>query len=159
MKNLRFLRKPLWAWSVFIPVEITSALQRYYIELKGILTLFRMGGAKSPPHPTSFSSVTPTNVGISSKTFWLLDLALLEHWRKISNLYLVPVPNYWTSTKTTSQKKRFFWSNPFKIEVVISSIIEMLELPNFGHMNKSIIQFESRNEILLVTSSTEIMTS
>ena len=28
----------------------------------------------------------------------------------------------------------------------------MLELPNFGHMTTSTIQFESRDEILLVTS-------
>ena len=35
----------------------------------------------------------------------------------------------------------------------------MLELPNFGHMNTSTMQFESRDKILLVTSSTEIMTS
>ena len=27
---------------------------------------------------------------------------------------------------------RFVWSNPYKIEVVITSLMEMLELPNFG---------------------------
>ena len=32
------------------------------------------------------------------------------------------------------QKNWFFWSNPYKIEVMITSLIEMLELPNFGHM-------------------------
>ena len=37
------------------------------------------------------------------------------------------------------KKKRFFWSNPYKIEVVITSLIEMLQLPNFGHMNTSTI--------------------
>ena len=26
------------------------------------------------------------------------------------------------------------WSNPYKIEVMITSLIEMLELPNFSHM-------------------------
>ena len=35
-------------------------------------------------------------------------------------------------------KKRFFWSNPYKIEV-ITSLIEMLELPNLGHMTTSAI--------------------
>ena len=35
----------------------------------------------------------------------------------------------------------------------------MLELPNFGHMNTSTIQFGLRGKILLVTSSTRIMTS
>ena len=36
-------------------------------------------------------------------------------------------------------KKRFLRSNPYKIEVVITSLIQMLELPNFGHMNTSTI--------------------
>ena len=83
----------------------------------------------------------------------------MPHWCKISSLYLVPVPNYWTWTKTTGQKKRFFWSNPYKIEVVITSLIEMLQLPDFGHTNTSTIWFESRDKILLLPSSTEIMTS
>ena len=42
---------------------------------------------------------------------------------------------------------------------MITSLIEMLELPNFGHMKTSIIQFESGDKILLVTSWTDIMTS
>ena len=32
----------------------------------------------------------------------------------------MPVPNYWTWTKTTPQKKQFFSSNPRKIEVMIT---------------------------------------
>ena len=35
----------------------------------------------------------------------------------------------------------------------------MLELPNFRHMAKSTIQFESRNKTLLVTPWAEIITS
>ena len=31
-------------------------------------------------------------------------------------------------------KNLFFWLNPYKIEVMITSLIEMLELPIFGHM-------------------------
>ena len=31
-------------------------------------------------------------------------------------------------------KKWFFWPNPYKHEVMTTSLIEMLELPNFGHM-------------------------
>ena len=42
---------------------------------------------------------------------------------------------------------------------MITSVIEMVELPNFDHMNTSTISFESRDKILLVTSWTEIMTS
>ena len=40
-------------------------------------------------------------------------------------------------------KKLFFWSNPYKIEVMITSLVQTLELPNFGHMTTSIIEFES----------------
>ena len=36
-----------------------------------------------------------------------------------------------------------------------TSLIEMLELPNFVHMTKSTIWFEWRDKILLVTSWTE----
>ena len=67
-------------------------------------------------------------------TFWLLILTLFPHWCKISRLWLVPVPNYWTWTNSTSQKNWFFWSNPYKIENLITSFIEILELPNFGDM-------------------------
>ena len=56
-------------------------------------------------------------------------------------------------------KNWFPWSNPYKIEVIIASPAEMLKLPNFGLMNTSTIQFESRDEILLVISWTEITTS
>ena len=35
---------------------------------------------------------------------------------------------------------------------MITSLIEMLELQNFGHMNTPAVQFESRNTTLLVTS-------
>ena len=38
-----------------------------------------------------------------------------------------------------SSKKWFFWSNPYKIEAMITSLMEMLELRNFGHMTTSTI--------------------
>ena len=98
---------------------------------------------------TSFSPVTSTNVGTSPKTFWLLVLIkifwllvliVFPHWCKISVSYLVPVPNYWTWTKTTPQKSvLFFCSNPYKVEVMMISFIEMLELPNFCLMTSSTI--------------------
>ena len=96
-------------------------------------------GPNQKGSPTSFCPVTSTNVGISPKTFWLLVLTLLTDWCKIWILYLVSLPNCWTWTKTTSQKKWFFWLNPYKIEVVITSLREMLQLPNFNHMNTSTI--------------------
>ena len=82
----------------------------------------------------------------------------MSQWCEISRPYLVPVPNYWTSTNTTP-KKWFFWSNPYKVEVMITSLIEMLKLPKIGHMTTSTILFESCEKNLLVTSHTEVMTS
>ena len=75
-------------------------------------------GEKTPS--TSFSPVTSTNIGTSPPKFLLLVLTLLPHWCEISGLYLVPVPNYSTWTKTTSQKKGFFWLNCYTIEVIIT---------------------------------------
>ena len=73
------------------------------------------------------------------KTFWLLVLTLLPHWCKILSFYLFPVPNYWTWTKTTPQKKEIFCSNLYKIEVTITFLIEISELPNFDHLVTSAI--------------------
>ena len=42
---------------------------------------------------------------------------------------------------------------------MITSLTEMLYLPNFDQMTTSTIQFESRDKILLVTLWTGIMTS
>ena len=67
------------------------------------------GGVKSLPPPTSFSPVTSRNVGAGPNTFLILVLTFLPHWCKILSSYLVLVPNYWTWTKATPQKKRFFW--------------------------------------------------
>ena len=51
-----------------------------------------------------------------------------------------------------------FWSNPYKIGVMKTSFIEMLELPIFGRMTASTIRFVPNEKILLVTSWTENMT-
>ena len=58
-----------------------------------------------------------------------------------------------------SKSQVFFWSNPYKINCVRTSLIEMLQSWNFYHMTTSIIEFESCDKILLVTSSKQIMTS
>ena len=51
------------------------------------------------------------------------------------------------------------WPNPYKIAIIITCLIEMLELQNFGHMIKSTTKIESCDKILMVTSWTELMTS
>ena len=48
---------------------------------------------------------------LAPKTFWLSVLTLSPQWGKSSRQYIVPVPNYWTLTKTRIQKV-VFWSNP-----------------------------------------------
>ena len=42
---------------------------------------------------------------------------------------------------------------------MITSLIEMLELPNFGHMIVSTISFDSRDKVFLMMSRTGIMMS
>ena len=37
------------------------------------------------------------------------------------------------------KKNSLFWSNPYKIEVMITSLMEILKLSNFGHMTTSTI--------------------
>ena len=112
-----------------------------------LLTLFRMTRRKIPS-TTNFFPLTSINVRMTPpKTFWLLVLTLLSLWCKILSSYLASVPNYRNWTKTTTQKKRFFWSNLYKLEVMINSFIEMLELPNFVHMSTSTLWFESRDVI------------
>ena len=34
-------------------------------------------------------------------------------------------------------KKQFFWSNPYKIEIIKTSLIEMLEVSKFSHLTTS----------------------
>ena len=96
------------------------------------------GGAKRPL-PISFSPVTSTNVGISSQnflTFCFNPFATLPPCCRYSQSQISEL-----GTKTTPQKNVVFLvkSCPYKIEVVITSLIEMLELPNFRHMITSTI--------------------
>ena len=87
---------------------------------------------------TNFSPVTFTNVEIRPKIFWLF-LTLLSNLCQISRAYLVSVSDYCTWTKTTTQKNWVFWSYLFKIQVMITSLIEMLELKKTVHMTTCIM--------------------
>ena len=92
-----------------------------------------VGGPKMPP--ISFSFVTSTNVGGSPKNFMTFGFDLFAI--SVQNFKAIPSasPKLLNLNKTTSQKS-FFCSNPYKTEVIITSLIEMLKLPNFGHMTK-----------------------
>ena len=92
-------------------------------------------GAKRPP--TSFSPVTSTNVGISPQNF--LTFSFNPFATLVQNFVPSASPKLLNLNETTHQKKRSFWSNPYKIEVVTTFPIEMLQLPNFGHMITSVI--------------------
>ena len=65
-------------------------------------------------------------------------------------------PKLLNSNQLTPQKIVLFWSNSYKMVVVIVPLIEMRELPNFGHINTST---ESHGKILLVMSWKKIMRS
>ena len=96
-----------------------------------------MGVQKVPS--TSFSPVTSTNVRISTQNF--LTFSFNPFDRLVYNFKFVPSarPKLLDLNRDHPSKKQFFWSNPYKIEVMITSVIQMLELPNFGHMTTSII--------------------
>ena len=68
-------------------------------------------------------------------------------------------PKLMNSNHDYPSKKIFFWSVPQKTEVLRILPIEMLELPNFGHMTTFKMQFESYDIVLLMMQLTEIMTS
>ena len=118
------------------------------------LTLFRMGGrgrGSKKATPTSFSPVTSINVALSPEnfpTFSFNPFATL-----VQNFMVIPS----SSTRSLNLNQdhplqKLFWSNSYKIDVMITSLIEMLVLLNLGHMTTPTIQFESPDEILLVTS-------
>ena len=96
------------------------------------------GGPKSPP-PTSFSSVTFAKVRISPQNFLTFSFNIFA--TLVQNFNFVPSasPKLLNLNQDRPSKKRFFWSSPYKIEVIITFLMEMLQLPNFGHMIKSII--------------------
>ena len=65
-------------------------------------------------------------------------------------------PKLLNSNQAHPSKKLIFWSNSYKMVVVIVPLIKMREIPNFGHINTST---ESRGKILLVMLWTKIMRS
>ena len=98
------------------------------------LTLFRMGGVAKRPLSTSFSSVTSTNVGFRPKNF--LTFSFNPFSPQLQNFKFAPSASLklLNLNQDYPSKKWFFWSNPYKIEVMITSLKETLELSIFGHM-------------------------
>ena len=81
--------------------------------------------------PTSFSPVTSTNVGSSPQNF--LTFSFNPFARLLQNFKSVPsaCPTLLNLNQDHPSNKLFFCSNPYKVEVMITFLIEVLE---FGHM-------------------------
>ena len=88
------------------------------------------GGAKRPP--TSFSPVTSTNVKISPQIF--LTFSFNHFATLMKNFKAIPSARLLNLNQKHPSKNLFFWSHPYKIEIMIISLIEMLELPSFDYM-------------------------
>ena len=69
------------------------------------------------------------------KTFCHLVFLLVLNFKNMTNTN----PKLLKLNQDHTSKDRFFWLNPYKIEVMINSLIKMLELQNFGHMTISAI--------------------
>ena len=89
-------------------------------------------GSKKAPS-TSFSPVTFRNVGISPKS--ILNFSFTPFSALVQNFRVMPSvsPELLNLNHERPSKNWFLCSNPYKIEVMITSLIEMLGLPNFGH--------------------------
>ena len=118
--------------NLFIYSLVNYLIYLFHFETDNIPSPYSGWGPKRPPYqffPCNFYKLKN-----KPPKLWLLVLFPLPHLRKISRSYLVPVLSYWTWTNRIPKKNRFFWSNTSKIEVMKTSLIEMLELPHFGHM-------------------------
>ena len=101
-----------------------SFSREYLISWAGLassgLTLFRMRrGTKKPPFHQNF-------LPFSFNPF-LTIVENFKYVRSVSSKLL-------DLNQDHPSKKWFFWSNSYKIEIVITSLIEMLELLNFRQL-------------------------
>ena len=78
-----------------------------------------------------FISAILFKVRIERSSYQYFSLQFLQYKTQIIELKPRPALKY----------RVFFWSNLYKIKVMITSDIEMLEVPNFGHMTTSTIKF------------------
>ena len=88
---------------------------------------------------TSFSPVTSTNVRFRPQNFLTFIFNLFA--TLVQNFKFVPSAalKLLNLDQDHALKKQFLGSNSYKIEVMITFFIEMVQLPNFGYMTTSII--------------------
>ena len=91
----------------------------------------RGGGAQKVP-PASFSPVTSTNVGTDPQN--LLTFSFNPFATLVKNFK--PLPSVSPKLLNLNQGHP---SNSYEIEIMITSLIEMLKLSNFDHMITSTI--------------------
>ena len=99
------------------------------------LTLFRNGGGGKKA-PYQFFPVTSTNVRISPQN--VLTLTFNPFAILVQNFKVIPnaSPKLWNLNQDHLSKKVVFRSKPSKIEVMVTSVIEMLD-SNFGYVTTS----------------------
>ena len=108
--------------------EVKSIPFKFFLQCRILFASFRF--EKITLFPSHFYK-------LGSKSFWLL--VFNPFTTLVQNFKFVPSanPKLLNLKQNHPSKKLFFWSNPYKIEVMTTSTIEMLELPNFGHMTTS----------------------
>ena len=105
------------------------------IDVIETLTIFRMGGGLGKKSfPNSFSPVTSLNVRITSQNCLAFSLNsfkpflnyLKPHWLSFQNNTCCQSPVIELEPRPPPLKVLFFSSNRYKIQVIITSLIEML---------------------------------
>ena len=94
------------------------------------LTLFRMGAGKK----VSFSPVRTSPKHFLTFSFNLFA-TLVKNFKAISSAS----PKLLNLKQGYPSKKMVFLVKSLKIDIMITSLIEILELQNFGHMTASVI--------------------
>ena len=120
--------------------------------LKAVNLIQDRGGGCKKFNPATFFPVTSTDVRLSQHKFLTFSFNLLATLLQNLKVITSASPQLLNSNQDYPSKKWFFWSNPYKIKVLITSLIEMLEFPNFGHLIISGILFESHDKIFLLRS-------
>ena len=134
----------LLSWLIFFiksrRLYLTGLSKRTDVVIQTLsLTLFRIWGQKAPvpPSPFSyqFSPVTSSNRVPNPQNFLAFSFnpfaTMVKNCRVISSAS----PKLLNLNEDHPPKKWFFWSNPYKIEIMTTSLIEKLELlANFAHM-------------------------
>ena len=151
-------------------LQAKSKFQIFFTKSVSHICINYEGMGRGKKISTSFSPVTSASVGISFQNF--LTFIFNTFAKLVWNFKAIPSASFeqprqdGSGNEVESQiielepkapfTKTFFWSNPYKMKVMITSLIEMLELSNFGNMTPSTIWFELCNKILFVTSEQKL---